>query len=386
MSSGQTLLDGSFREVFAGPPGGPGGPFRPRTTQSPEPMTTFPQSGARILLVLATLTTTAYFVADGATGLVGASVLGVDDPEVSSEAGPVAVAAREDKSPSRILERNIFDHEAGSILNPPVAEAEPCEGDDCPSETACPEGPEGAECRGEVIPAGGVPTCDGSLRLVASIYRPGNEEWSFASIIGAAGDSRTYRVGETIDGRVVLGVYPEQVHLQPEGGGRCRLALFDDGEAPAARPTPMAAAPMVSMATEAQANAAAARERSANAGLESDELEAGIRRQSDTQFSVSRSLVDQVLENQGQLMRTARVIPHEENGRVVGVKLYGIRRSSLLGRLGVQNGDMLRTINGYSLTSPDSALEAYTRLRSADHLTLSVVRRGQAMTLDYSIE
>jgi hypothetical protein len=30
-------------------------------------------------------------------------------------------------------------------------------------------------------------------------------------------------------------------------------------------------------------------------------------------------------------------------------------------------------------------LEAYTNLRSSDHLTLNVVRRGTATTLDYSI-
>jgi general secretion pathway protein C len=46
---------------------------------------------------------------------------------------------------------------------------------------------------------------------------------------------------------------------------------------------------------------------------------------------------------------------------------------------------MLRTINGYDMSSPDSALEAYARLRTADHLTLSIVRRGQPTTIDYNI-
>ncbi|MDH3846141.1 MAG: general secretion pathway protein GspC, partial [Myxococcales bacterium] len=97
-------------------------------------------------------------------------------------------------------------------------------------------------------------------------------------------------------------------------------------------------------------------------------------------------LVDKVLANQGSLMKSARVIPHEENGRVVGVKLYGIRRNSLLGRLGVRNGDMLRTINGFDMTSPDTALEAYSRLRSADKLTLAVKRQNKEITIDYNIE
>src|SRR5690606_36226867 len=120
-------------------------------------------------------------------------------------------------------------------------------------------------------------------------------------------------------------------------------------------------------------------------GINASEMESGIQRVSDTNFNIDRSPVDRVLENQAELMRTARVIPHEENGRTVGVKLYGIRRNSLLGRLGVQNGDMLRTINGYDMSSPDTALEAYAQLRTADHLTLSIVRRGQSTTIDYNI-
>ena len=119
--------------------------------------------------------------------------------------------------------------------------------------------------------------------------------------------------------------------------------------------------------------------------MDQGELDRGITKVSERSYTIERGLVDRLLANQAALMRTARVIPHEEGGRVVGVKLYGIRRNSLLGRLGVQNGDMLRTINGYDMSSPDSALEAYARLRTADHLTLSVVRRGQPTTIDYNI-
>jgi general secretion pathway protein C len=123
-----------------------------------------------------------------------------------------------------------------------------------------------------------------------------------------------------------------------------------------------------------------------NAGLSAQELDDGIEKISDTKFNIQRSLVDKALANQGSLMKTARVIPHDEDGRVVGVKLYGIRRTSLLGRLGIRNGDMLRTINGFDMTSPDTALEAYSRLRSADKLTLAVKRQNKEMTIEYNVE
>ncbi len=38
--------------------------------------------------------------------------------------------------------------------------------------------------------------------------------------------------------------------------------------------------------------------------------------------------------------------------------MYGIRRNSLLGRLGMQNGDVLRTINGFDMTMPYGGMDA----------------------------
>ena len=58
------------------------------------------------------------------------------------------------------------------------------------------------------------------------------------------------------------------------------------------------------------------------------------------------------------MMRACNLVPDEQDGRVVGVKLYGIRRGSFLNRLGLHNGDSLRTINGFSLANADDALEA----------------------------
>jgi general secretion pathway protein C len=37
------------------------------------------------------------------------------------------------------------------------------------------------------------------------------------------------------------------------------------------------------------------------------------------------------------------------------------------------------------MSTPDKALEAYTKLKSASHLTVMVERRGENITLDYQI-
>jgi general secretion pathway protein C len=85
-------------------------------------------------------------------------------------------------------------------------------------------------------------------------------------------------------------------------------------------------------------------------------------------------------------MRQARVVPEQENGRTVGIRMMGIRDDSLLGTLGMKNGDRLQTINGFDMSSPEKALEAYARLRTADKLTVQVNRGGKNMNLDYNIK
>jgi hypothetical protein len=78
---------------------------------------------------------------------------------------------------------------------------------------------------------------------------------------------------------------------------------------------------------------------------------------------------------------TARV----ENGRTVGVRMMGIRSDTLLGVLGMQDGDRLQTINGFEIANPEKALEAYARLRTADKLTMQLNRGGKNLNLDYNI-
>ena len=51
----------------------------------------------------------------------------------------------------------------------------------------------------------------------------------------------------------------------------------------------------------------------------------------------------------------------------------------------VGNADLVKAINGLDMATPDKALEAYTKLKSASHLTVQLERRGENITLDYQI-
>ena len=75
-----------------------------------------------------------------------------------------------------------------------------------------------------------------------------------------------------------------------------------------------------------------------------------------------------------------RVLPHlGPSGEVDGVRLSGLRRGSLLVRLGLKNGDIVYTLNGHSLmdTSPWAN-------SSPDSIWLEITR-GQPMTFLYEM-
>ena len=114
-------------------------------------------------------------------------------------------------------------------------------------------------------------------------------------------------------------------------------------------------------------------------------IDAGIKKVDDTHYTITRAVVDSVLANPMAVAKGARIVPAVKNGKPDGFKLYAIRPTSVYARLGLQNGDTLAKVNGFSLDSADKALEVYTKLREATSLSVELVRRGKPITLLYSI-
>lgn len=100
---------------------------------------------------------------------------------------------------------------------------------------------------------------------------------------------------------------------------------------------------------------------------------------------IPQRVIDRALAEPALVARGARILPSLTDGRPTGFKLYAVRPSSLYAALGLHNGDTVVAVNGLSLASPDTALDAYRRLRTADHLDLELRRRGEPLTLHYQL-
>ncbi|MBN1653213.1 MAG: general secretion pathway protein GspC [Deltaproteobacteria bacterium] len=323
---------------------------------------------------LGTLAFCAFFLAQGTTSLIAAAVFPLNTEVVSVasvKSGSTAVAPGSTIPDVKvILARNIFDSTTGPLWPPPADDFDLA--------------PEPEEEFFLPDPKNPPPQCEGtSIRLVASIYSESAPQWSFASLTTGSDSPLLYRIDSEIEGHKIVAIYPKAVYMKPASGKACSLLMFGTEVSATSRADDTK---RIGSTEGERRSPESDRRMSSSGGLSESEMDENITRVSDTKFTIQRSLIDKVLANQAALMRSARIVPHERDGQVEGVKLYGIRRNSLLGKLGLQNGDLLRSINGFDMTSPDSALEAYSRLRSADNLTVSIQRRRQDMNIAYGIQ
>ncbi len=102
----------------------------------------------------------------------------------------------------------------------------------------------------------------------------------------------------------------------------------------------------------------------------------GIRAISENEYEVLRGEIDRTLANFTEVATQARIFPVSKDGQVQGFKLFSIRPDSIYTKVGIQNGDVIRKINGYELNSVEKALELYTKLKDANRIDIEYERGG----------
>jgi len=100
-------------------------------------------------------------------------------------------------------------------------------------------------------------------------------------------------------------------------------------------------------------------------------------------ITVSRSEVEQSLENIHQLLSQVRVRPHFSGGKADGLAVTHIKAGSIFLKLGLRNGDIVQGIDGKDIKSPEDVLEMYNKLRSGSEIEVEIERNGEQKILNY---
>ncbi len=107
-------------------------------------------------------------------------------------------------------------------------------------------------------------------------------------------------------------------------------------------------------------------------------------------YEVSSEDLERELKNLNKLSRDARIIPafdKDSPDKSIGFKVFAIKSGTLFEKIGLKNGDIIQSINGMPIDSPDKALEIYSKLiEGTSNVKVDLTRHGQKQSLDYSIK
>lgn len=217
--------------------------------------------------------------------------------------------------------------------------------------------------------------CRAGVRLVGSVMNVGHPERSKAALRNKNG-TRVMGPGQRIDNLTLLAVWPTSAILRNAHGEPCYIPVYLPREE---RPLEVVPAKP----------AAAPRAKAASVKREpSEALKRGVREVGPGRYVVTREALMQVLGNSAALVKSAGVRPLIKNGQSLGMQLVRLRPESPLRLLGLEKGDVLRHLNGHSLSTPGGMLEVVRMLRSsagAVDVMLGFTRKDVPVTLSVAI-
>jgi general secretion pathway protein C len=111
----------------------------------------------------------------------------------------------------------------------------------------------------------------------------------------------------------------------------------------------------------------------------------GIQARGDNEYLIDRSEVDKAMENLNQLFTQVRAVPHFQDGKAAGFRLFAIRQDSIFEKIGLKNGDVVSKINGNELTDPARAMGLIQELRNEGRVSVELMRNRQPTTISYEI-
>jgi len=95
----------------------------------------------------------------------------------------------------------------------------------------------------------------------------------------------------------------------------------------------------------------------------------------------TQSIQEVVAQNVSQLADVIRPTPYFVNGEQQGYRVYPGRNRAQFAALGLRPGDLIKDIDGQSLTDPSQAMQIFQSLGGADQVSVTVERNGQPETI-----
>jgi len=99
-----------------------------------------------------------------------------------------------------------------------------------------------------------------------------------------------------------------------------------------------------------------------------------------------RETVSGALLRVHDIMKDINIRPHSVDGKKIGIRITKLNKRGILKEAGVEEGDIVKSINGMTLNSPFQIFNAYRKLKDKDILSVELVRGSKSLTLNYEVK
>jgi general secretion pathway protein C len=198
----------------------------------------------------------------------------------------------------------------------------------------------------------------GELTLLGTVQGSYRETFALVQKTSSK-EERVFRLGDTVFNiGPLVAVHKESAEIL---SGNQRVKLYTPQATPATAAAPGAAA-----------------QASTQPGSLAAQVGAGS-------YVIDQRALNASLDNIGQAMTDARLLPSVKEGKVEGFRVSEVKPQGIFGTVGIKNGDVLLRINDFPIDSPEKAIQSFATLKGQSRIKLDLIRDGQPTTFTYDI-
>lgn len=199
------------------------------------------------------------------------------------------------------------------------------------------------------------------------------------ALVKDGGAMKMMRVGMKVaDKATILAIKPKYLVVKVDGKVQVMKIGAASGEADKGKAGPVVPGRVSTRPDEPPADAP-------DAGAPSA-YDSWVKRVSANEYQIDRSMLMNELNDLTKLGMQARVVPNYKGGKYEGFKLIGVRPNSLYRAIGIRSGDVVKSVNGAELNSPNKAITLFEELKNQAKITVDVERGGRSMQLLYQVK
>ena len=200
-----------------------------------------------------------------------------------------------------------------------------------------------------------IPISTSGMELIGTFV--GSPKTSTA-LIKADGEVDAYHTGETVKGATILNINRREVII--DNNGSIEKLVMEELSKSVNVAAPQASPPAAPVDLS------------------------GIQQVASNKWVIDRKKVP--IKNINTFMRQCRLIPHSVLGRPAGFKITGIIKGSIIDKIGLIDGDIIKRVNNDEIKMPDDVYRAYQSLQSENRIVLDIERNGAVTPLSYEVK